>query len=96
MFDDLIETWRELGNMLSDVQENHADMHPEDVAEVLRNCGLKATELTREIQARRGYILTEVLPNWLVTQSGADAGMPAAKSRITQPLPAVKEGPDLS
>jgi hypothetical protein len=93
MFDDLIATWEELGHMLSDVAENHTDMHPADVAEVLGNCGLKAFELTQAIEARRRYILTEVLPNWGVTQSGGDAGMPAAKAKITQPL---KGGADLS
>jgi hypothetical protein len=94
MFDDLIATWQELGNMLADVQENHTDMHPSDVAEVLGNCGLKAFELTQAIQARRMYVLKEVLPNWTVTQSGADVGMPRAP-KITQPLPAI-EGQDIS
>jgi hypothetical protein len=95
MFDDLIATWQELGSMLADVQENHTDMHPEDVAEILRNCGLKATELTQAIQERRTYILAEVLPNWTVTQSGRDAGMPAAKPPTDQP-PAIKGGQDIS
>jgi hypothetical protein len=95
MFDDLIETWQELGNMLSDVQENHTDMHPSDVVGVLGNAMWKAMDLTQALEARRKYILTEVLPNWTVTQSGQDAGMPPAKAKTTQPLPVIKEGTDI-
>lgn len=96
MFDDLRAMWEELGAMLADVADNFADMHPADVAEVLRNCSLKATELAGDIQGRREYILTEVLPGWTLTNIGADAGMPPAKPKITQPLPAIKDGPDIS
>lgn len=39
--------------MLSDVLENYGDMHPEDVMGILRNCGLKALELARDIEGRR-------------------------------------------
>jgi len=94
MFDDLIAIWEEVGAMLSDVAEHHTDMHPDDVAEVLRNRGLKAEELTRDILARRQYV-QELTPYWKVTQSGADAGMPAAQPKTTQPLPIIK-GQDIS
>jgi hypothetical protein len=50
-------------------------MYTKDVDGVLHNCELKATELAREIGARRQYVLEEVLPDWVVMQSGADAGM---------------------
>ena len=90
MFEDLLETWQELGNMLADVQENHTDMHPLDVAEVLWNCGLKATELTQAIAVRRQYVI-ELAPYWTITQSGADAGMPPAPTP-----PVAGEGPGLS
>jgi hypothetical protein len=91
MFDDLVATWEELGTLLADVQENHMDMHPSAVAEVLRNCGLKAMELTRDIEARRQYVIDEVLPDWTVTQSGADAGMPPARQS-----PVSGDGMDIS
>ena len=70
--------------MLLDVQENHQDMHPDDVAEVLRNCGLKAEELTQAIAGRRQYVM-ELAKDWEITQSGADAGMPPAKLRLFIP-----------
>jgi hypothetical protein len=70
MFEDLIATWRELGNMLADVQENYADFHPDDVIGILDNCTLKATELTQQIVARREYV-RGLAPFWKITNNGA-------------------------
>jgi hypothetical protein len=75
MVDDLMETWEQLGHMLADVGENFTDMHPDDVAKVLRNCELKATELTQQIAGRRKYV-EDIRTLWENTQSGNDAGMP--------------------
>lgn len=95
MFDDLRNTYEELGRMLSDAQESYGDLHPEDVAELLRNCGLKATELAQDILARRQYILEEVLPGWVVTHSGADAGIPPAEPPTGESPPVIGDGMDI-
>jgi len=79
MFDDLVATCQMLENMLSDAQESYGDLHPEDVAEILRNCELKAMELAREILASRRYVLNEVLPDLEITATGSDPGMPPAE-----------------
>lgn len=86
MVADLIAMWEELGHMLADVQENYADMHPDDVVGVLGNCTLKATVLTQEIAARRQSVM-ELAPYWKIPQSGADAGMPPGKLRLLLPRP---------
>lgn len=94
MFEDLLITWQELGNMLADVQQNYGDMHPDDVIGVLGNCTLKAAELTQQIAARREYV-RELRPYWKVTQSGADVGMPPAGGTRVVP-PVTGEGMDIS
>ncbi len=53
MFEDLVETCQELQQMLTDVQENYGDFHPDDVIEMLRNCLVKSAELHRDIGAKR-------------------------------------------
>lgn len=93
MFEDLIATWQELGNMLADVQENYGDMHPDDVIGVLDNCTLKATVLTQEIASRREYV-RGLAPYWKVTQSGSDAGRPPARQSQGGP-PVSGEGKEL-
>lgn len=93
MFEDLVETCQQLQQMLADVQENHTDFHPDDIAEMLRNCGLKAQELGQAIAARRQYVV-ELTPYWKVTQSGADAGMPPAGGTPAVP-PVTREGPGI-
>lgn len=95
MFEDLIATWQELGNMLADVQENYGDMHPDDVMLMLDNCQFKAMELTEQIKVRREHVLG-LAPYWKITQSGADAGMPPAKPQTNQPPPVIGDGQDIS
>jgi len=94
MFEDLIATWQEVGNMLADVQQNYGDTHPDDVIGILDNCALKATEMTQQIVERRQYV-QELTPYWKVTQSGADAGMPPAGGNRVVP-PVTGEGRDIS
>src|SRR2546421_7880062 len=95
MFEDLVNTWQELGNMLADVAQNFGDMHPDDVIGILDNCTLKATELTQGIVARRQYI-QELRRYWKVTPSGVDRGMPPAKPPTGHPPPVTQGGPDIS
>jgi len=96
MFDDLVATCQMLENMLSDAQESYGDLHPEDVAEILRNCELKAMELAREILASRRYVHEVVLPNWVTTASGSDAGMPPGEPPTGEPPPVTRDGMDIS
>jgi hypothetical protein len=79
MFEDLVNVGQELLNMLSDVQENYADSHPDDVMLMLDNCQFKAMELTEQIKERRQNVLG-LAPYWKVRAGGADAGMPPARA----------------
>ncbi len=95
MFEDLVETCQELQQMLTDVQENYGDFHPDDVIEMLRNCLVKSAELHRDIGAKRAYIRLSILPGWEVTQRGDDAGMPPAGQPPPTKPPVTGEGKEL-